>query len=195
MFSVRRHISTNTQKYSQYAEIFSVHRNILNTQKYSQYAEIFSVRRNILSTQKYSQYAEIFSVRRNILSTQDLSKHACSRVECGLRLWTTHFRRPCGVYLNMTESHSAANFCSKCGFCLEQNFCFCPKCGNEIKNNASVPTVRSETSTSSSRSRFSLPSFSLPRFGVFKAISHERNGATKFIYQKEYEQEQEKKKG
>ncbi len=63
--------------------------------------------------------------------------------------------------------------CSNCGFCLEQSFCFCPKCGNEIKNDANDEKLRSEkptSSTSSCRSRFSLPSFSLPSFGAFKAM-------------------------
>ena len=47
--------------------------------------------------------------------------------------------------------------CSKCGFCLENEFKFCPKCGVKVRT---FPTGRCETTTTP---------FSLPNFHTFKS--------------------------
>ena len=49
------------------------------------------------------------------------------------------------------------SFCSKCGFCLENEFKFCPKCGVKVRT---FPTGRCETTTTP---------FSLPNFHTFKS--------------------------
>ena len=49
------------------------------------------------------------------------------------------------------------SFCSKCGFCLENEFKFCPKCGVKVRT---FPTARCETTTTP---------FSLPNFHTFKS--------------------------
>ena len=49
------------------------------------------------------------------------------------------------------------SFCSKCGFCLENEFKFCPKCGVKVRT---YPSGRCETTTTP---------FSLPNFHTFKS--------------------------
>ena len=49
------------------------------------------------------------------------------------------------------------SFCSKCGFSLENEFTFCPKCGVKVRT---FPTGHCETTT--------IP-FSLPNFHTFKS--------------------------
>jgi uncharacterized Zn finger protein (UPF0148 family) len=74
----------------------------------------------------------------------------------------------------MAVNQSSAKFCSNCGFSLEKNFCFCPKCGKDIINNANIKEdekVKTEipSGSASSSRRFAMPKFSLPSFHAFKA--------------------------
>ena len=70
-----------------------------------------------------------------------------------------HFR---AIFTNRTKASNMASlgpcsFCSKCGFCLENEFKFCPKCGVKVRT---FPTGRCETTTTP---------FSLPNFHTFKS--------------------------
>ena len=71
-------------------------------------------------------------------------------------------------------SQSSAKFCSNCAFPLEKRFCFCPKCGNEVKRVNDVGEDKQAnhekpSGNASNAGKFSLPSFSLPSFAAFKA--------------------------
>ena len=129
---------------------------------YRQHKYIFSVEIYICSVHRY-----IFTIHRYIFSVE-------------IYIFSTHiFPRP-QRSSTTSSSQPGAKFCSNCGLCLEESFCFCfcPKCVNQINNaigndNKVVKTVKPSCSTSNT-SRFSLP-----RFAAFK--SKERNGTIEEI--------------
>lgn len=76
----------------------------------------------------------------------------------------------------LVNKQSTVNFCSNCAFPVEQNYHFCPQCGEGIKTNANViddgvfnRKKELETTSAGATSKFSLPRFALPSFAAFKS--------------------------